>query len=124
MKNFIGVMLLVFVGSVMAEQPGEEILRRSDTLVAAESFQLQSVYWQGLRYWQEGNAVQAMRELDYAAWQGSIAAAQRLCVMDAYGMGTEPNVQKAMFWCDKAARAGHDVVTVREYLERSWVATN
>ena len=117
------VLMLALAGSAMADQPGEDLLRHSDALVSSESDFLQSVYWEGLRHWQEGNPVQALRELDYAAWQGSVAAAQRLCIMDAYGIGTEANSLKAMFWCEKAAAAGHDLAGVRRYLQDSWVAT-
>ena len=123
MVKITAVLMLALAGTAMADQPGEEILRRSDMLINTESDFLQSVYWEGMRHWQEGNPVQALRDLDYAAWQGSIAAAQRLCVMDAYGIGTEQNAPKAMFWCDKAEAAGHDLASVRSYLQNYWVAT-
>lgn len=117
------VLVIAVAGNVLADQRGEEILRRSDALIKTESEFLQSVYWEGLRHWQEGDPVQALRDLDYAAWQGSVAAAQRLCIMDAYGVGTEANSLKAMFWCEKAEGAGHDLAGVRRYLQDSWVAT-
>lgn len=123
MLKITAVLMLAGAGNVLADQPGEGILRRSDALVKTESDFLQSVYWEGMRHWQEGDPVQALRELDYAAWQGSIAAAQRLCVMDAYGMDTPVNTLKADFWCARTAAAGEDVMAMRDYLQKhSWVA--
>lgn len=123
MVKATAALMLAVAGNVLADQTGEEILRRSDALIKTESEFLQSVYWEGMRHWQEGDPVQALRELDYAAWQGSVAAAQRLCIMDAYGIGTEQNAPKAMFWCEKAETAGHDLAEVRSYLQDYWVAT-
>lgn len=122
MVKTTAVLILAVAGNVRADQPGAEILRRSDVLIKTESEFLQSVYWEGMRHWQEGDPVQALQDLDYAAWQGSIAAAQRLCIMDAYGMGTEQNAPKAMFWCEKAEAAGHDLAGVYGYLQDYWVA--
>lgn len=117
------LMTLLLGNIAVAEIRGEEALRRSDEFVRMESEALQSLYWEGMRHWQAGNPVQALRDLDYAAWQGSVAAAQRLCVMDAYGIGTEPNFLKADFWCERAAEAGQNVAEVRNYLQNYRLAT-
>lgn len=118
------ILMMVFLSGVaLAETRGEDALRRSDEFVRTESADMQSLYWEAMRHWQAGNPVQAFRDLDYAAWQGSVAAAQRLCVMDAYGIGTEPNFLKADFWCERAAEAGQNVAEVRNYLQNYRLAT-
>jgi len=116
------MMALLLMSSNLQAASMEEDLRTSDQLAATESARHQSLYWEGVQLWQQGNDSAALNALDYAAWQGSIAAATRLCVMDAYGIGTEPNALKATYWCDRAAAAGHNRLSVRQYLNRQYLA--
>lgn len=123
MKAILMIFILLLSLPLQAETPADEMLRRSDALAASEAEPLQTLYWQALQSWQQGDAVQALRDFDYAAWQGSLAAAERLCVMDAFAVGTPPNTLKAAFWCERAEQAGRDMAQVRQYLERSWLAS-
>lgn len=116
MKNFLGIVLMVMAAVVSAQPADHELLQQSDALAQKENAFLRGIYQAGNRYFQRGDYVAAFREYDYAAWHGSLAAASRLCVLDAYGIGTRPNPLKAIFWCDKVAVAGHDMASVRSYL--------
>lgn len=123
MKKLILVSLTLMTTTGMAATPSDDLLRASDTLAQQEAETLQTFYWEGLRHWQEGDNIAALNAFDYAAWQGSQAAALRLCTMDGYGVGTSANPSKAAFWCDKAAASGQDVTAVRDYLQKNaWVA--
>lgn len=122
MKTLMFVLMLALASPLLADTRTGDLLRRSDAFAATEAEPLQTLYWQALQQWQQGDAVQALRDLDYAAWQGSLAAAERLCVMDAFGVGTVPNIQKAAFWCARAERGGRDVTEVRQHLDQLWIA--
>lgn len=119
-----GMMLLLMMASLpaLAAVSTDALLQQSDSLAMQEDESLQSLYWEGLRHWQEGDPVAALNALDYAAWQGSQAAVSRLCVMDAYGVGGAANPLKALFWCDQAAASGHDMAAVRSWLNERRIA--
>lgn len=123
MKILMFVLMLVLASPLLADTRTEELLRRSDAYAAGEAEPLQALYWQALQQWQAGDAVQALRDFDYAAWQGSLAAAERLCVMDAFGVGTAPNTLKAAFWCERAEQGGRDMAAVRQRLARDRIAS-
>lgn len=122
MKAIIAAALLA--ASAMAAAGSTDLLVQADRQAGKETAELRAVYEQGNRHFQRGDFVAALNTYDYAAWHGSIAAATRLCVLDAYGVGTPPNPLKAAFWCDRAAAAGGnpDLAYVRAYLQNYWVA--
>lgn len=124
MKAFIAAVLLAASASVMAEPAGADLLRQADRLAKNESAFLRGGYESGNRHFQRGEFLAALKDYDYAAWQGSVAAATRLCVLDAYGVGTPPNALKAAFWCDRAAAEGGspDLAYVKAYLQNYWLA--
>lgn len=123
MKTLMLAVLMALSIPALADTRTDDLLRRSDAYAASEAPPLQTLYWQALRRWQAGDDVQALRDLDYAAWQGSLAAAERLCVMDAFGVGTAPNALKAAFWCARAEQGGRDMAAVKQYLERELIAS-
>lgn len=96
----------------------EDIWLAGDRISLVEPTELRALYTQANIAFGKGDYSYALRELDYAAWKGSLAAAIRLCVVDAYGIGTEPNLLKAEFWCSRAKQAGHGLQQVEQYLER------
>lgn len=122
MKTFMPLLLLCLALPLQAATSHDEDLRDSDRLAAQETETLQAFYWEGLRHWQEGDTTAALNAFDYAAWQGSPAAARRLCVMDAYGIGTARNPLKAAFWCERAAAAGEDMAELRARLQAERIA--
>lgn len=117
MNRLTGISVLSLLAALAAPVHAEEALRASDQVAATEAPALRAVYEGANAAFGRGDYVTALRELDYAAWQGSVAAAMRLCVLDAYGIGTAPNPAKAAFWCERARTAGHDLAQVQRYLE-------
>lgn len=83
------------------------LLSRADALAGREPPRLAAAYAGGLQALAGGRTAAAFNHFDYAAWQGSLAAALRLCVMDGAGLHTAPNPAKAAWWCARAAAAGH-----------------
>jgi TPR repeat protein len=119
MKRMISVAsaaLLLGVAGLAAAQDVAPLLQRSDQLALQDAPALRALYDEGNAAFARGDFVRAFNTYDYAVWQGSLAAASRLCVLDAYGIGTRPNPQKAEFWCERAAAAGQDVTAVQAYL--------
>lgn len=118
MKNLTGFLLsgLLLTGSAAAD---EDPWRASDQVARAEAPELRSLYDRGSAAFARGDYATAFRALDYAAWQGSVAAAMRLCVLDGYGIGTAPNPPKAAFWCGRAQQAGHGLHQVERHLDAS-----
>lgn len=116
MKITTGLLLsfLLIAAPVLA---AEDDWRASDRVAGAESPTLHALYASGSEAFARGDYAAAFRDLDYAAWQGSVAAAMRLCVLDGYGIGTPPNALKAAFWCGRAQQAGHGLPQVERHLE-------
>jgi TPR repeat protein len=127
MERFIrtaGAVLLLAAGALATAADNHDLLQRSDALSRQESRLLRDIYDAGNAAFATGDYAAAFREYDYAAWHGSVAAASRLCVLDAYGIGTVPNPVKAAYWCERAAAAGHDTGSVRRYLDAYRVVNN
>jgi TPR repeat protein len=125
MKNIIKVVSAALLASVAVLGQAQDIdalLQQSDRLAAQDTPALRELYAEGNAAFVRGDYAKAFNTYDYAVWQGSLAAASRLCVLDAYGIGTEPNPLKAEFWCAQAAAAGQDVSGVRAYLQEYGVA--
>lgn len=119
MKSIIQVVsavLLVSVAGLGQAQDIDALLQQSDGLAAQDTPALRELYAEGNAAFARGDYAKAFNTYDYAAWQGSLAAASRLCVLDAYGIGTAPNPFKAEFWCAQAAAGGQDVTGVQAYL--------
>lgn len=104
MKRLIALLGLL-PALVLADSPA--LLSRADALAARESPRLAAAYADGLQALAGGQPAAAFNHFDYAAWQGSVAAALRLCAMDADGLHSAPNPAKAAWWCERAAAAGH-----------------
>ena len=79
----------------------------ADQLAASEAEALQRDYNAGRRYFESGRVERALVEFDYAAYSGSNAAAARLCAIYGEGLGIKIDPVKGVFWCQRAARAGH-----------------
>ena len=79
----------------------------ADELAASEAEALQRDYDAGRRYFESGRVERALVEFDYAAYSGSNAAAARLCAIYGEGLGIKVDPVKGVFWCQRAARAGH-----------------
>lgn len=125
MKVFITAALLAACTAAAAAPAGStDLLEQADRGAAQDSVALRAIYAEGNRRFQRGEFVAALNRYDYAAWHGSVAAASRLCVLDAYGVGTSPNPLKAAFWCDRAAAEGGnpDLAHVKAYLQNYWLA--
>ena len=123
-KAVVAAALLAAGAGVGAEPGGTDLLLQADRQARSEAVALRAAYEEGNRHFQRGEFTAALNTYDYAAWHGSVAAATRLCVLDAYGVGTTPNPLKAAFWCDRAAAAGGnpDLAYVKAYLQNYWVA--
>lgn len=115
-SNVITAIFLVAAAAVGWAQDNHDLLRRSDALAQQERAELRVIYETANAAFAKGDYAAAFRDYDYAAWQGSLAAASRLCVLDAYGIGTAPNPLKAAFWCERAAQAGQEMTQVQRYL--------
>jgi TPR repeat protein len=113
MKRILtAVIFLTATGAAGAD----DLWRTGDRVARAEEPALRALYDDAGAAFGRGDYAQAFRAYDYAAWQGSTAAALRLCVLDAYGLGTPPNPAKAAFWCARARAAGHGLAQVERYL--------
>ncbi|MDF3031719.1 MAG: hypothetical protein K0R03_2277 [Moraxellaceae bacterium] len=108
--------LLLGAADVAQAQDPQALLQQSDRVAAQESVALRALYEEGNAAFARGDYATAFNTYDYAVWQGSLAAATRLCVLDAYGIGTEANPPKAVFWCAQAAAGGQDVRDVQAWL--------
>lgn len=115
-------LLLVSLAGVAGADGTHDLLKQSDAIAATEAPALRAIYRAANTAFARGDHAAAFRDYDYAAWQGSVAAASRLCVLDAYGIGTVPNPAKAAFWCERAAAAGHALTAVQRDLEAGPVA--
>lgn len=114
MNRFVLALLLVAAPALAADN--HDLLQQSDAIAATEAPALRAIYGNANAAFARGDYAAAFRDYDYAAWQGSVAAAGRLCVLDAYGIGTVPNPAKAAFWCERAAAAGHALAPVQRFL--------
>lgn len=116
MKYLTGFLLtgLLLTGSAAAD---EDPWRAGDQVARTEAQALRTLYDSGSAAFARADYVAAFRALDYAAWQGSVAAAMRLCVLDGYGIGTAPNPLKAAYWCARAHQAGHGLRQVERHLD-------
>lgn len=108
-------LLVVLAGPARADA-SHDLLAQSDALAHREAPALRAVYETASQAFARGDHAAAFRDYDYAAWQGSVAAAGRLCVLDAYGIGTAPNPVKAAFWCQRAAVGGNALPAVERHL--------
>ena len=108
--------LFLGVAGLAQAQDTQSLLQHSERIAAQESAALRALYEEGNAAFARGDYAAAFNNYDYAVWQGSLAAATRLCVLDAYGIGTEANPQKAVFWCAQAAAGGQDVRDVQAWL--------
>lgn len=104
-------------GIAGAAEASDDAWRAGDAVARQEAPALRALYEDGTAAFARGDYASAFRDLDYAAWQGSVAAAMRLCVLDGYGIGTVPNALKAAFWCGRASEAGHGLRQVERHLE-------
>ncbi|MDF2447213.1 MAG: hypothetical protein K0S46_2449 [Moraxellaceae bacterium] len=109
-------LLLIAVAGTARAGGDADLLAQSDAIAGTEAPALRARYEAGNEAFARGDFAAAFRDYDYAAWQGSVAAASRLCVLDAYGIGTTPNPVKAAFWCERSAEAGHELAGVQRYL--------
>lgn len=50
---------------------------------------------------------EALKELEYIAYDGSQAASIRLCAIYAYGIGLNVNPGSGIFWCRQSAMRGY-----------------
>lgn len=112
MKAIVSALLLTAVSAAGAD----DFWRAGDRVATTEAPALRALYGEANAAFGRGDYAAAFRDFDYAAWQGSTAAAMRLCVLDAYGLGTPANPLKAAFWCARAREAGEGVVQVERYL--------
>ena len=66
------------------------------------------IYQDAAQSFSQGDDVaNAIAELNYLAYQGSAAAAIRLCAIYAYGVKNPVNPMSGLFWCGKALQAGY-----------------
>lgn len=114
---FSGLLLAGPASVASAADAADDAWRASDAVARQEAPALRTLYEDGTAAFARGDYASAFRDLDYAAWQGSVAAAMRLCVLDGYGIGTAPNALKAAFWCGRAGEAGHTLRQVERHLE-------
>lgn len=130
MKNSVilvcaGVLCTGLLTACAGAPPMDEALRAemkaADEMAAGEPEALRADYEQGRRYFESGRVERALVEFDYAAYSGSAAAALRLCAIYGEGLGIKVDPVKGVFWCQRAARAGHAPAAARSrHLFQTW----
>ncbi|MFN3712039.1 MAG: hypothetical protein ACK4SX_00115 [Alcanivoracaceae bacterium] len=82
--------------------------RAADRIVKSEGQPGRRDYQRASRQFDKGKQVpKALSELNYLGYDGSVAAAIRLCAIYADGIRNEVNPGAGLYWCGRANRAGY-----------------
>jgi hypothetical protein len=110
---------------VAAAEPGDYRVhfQAADSQAKQESRAVRRDYRKATRLFDRGKQVPvALSELNYLGYDGSVAAAIRLCAIYAYGVRNEVNLGAGLHWCSRASRAGYAPAgPIVQYLfDRCW----